>query len=87
MAHMSRREYRMKKEHNQTSADQARVNYSRNQANSREAFRNKKISNPAPLNTKLDTSREDYHQVKLNFWTIFSDRPYVSVAIIVLAYS
>lgn len=85
MAHMSRREYRMKREHNQTSADQARVNYSRNQANSREAFRNKKISNPAPLNTKLDTSREDYHQVKLNFWTIFSDRPYVSVAIIVLA--
>lgn len=85
MAHMSRREYRMKKEHNQTSADQARVNYSKNQANSREAFRNKKISNPAPLNAKMDTSREDYHQVKLNFWTIFSDRPYVSVAIIVLA--
>lgn len=85
MAHMSRREYRMKKEHNQTSADQARVNYSKNQANSREAFRNKKISNPAPLNAKLDTSREDYHQVKLNFWTIFSDRPYVSVSIIVLA--
>ena len=30
-------------------------------------------------------SRENINHVKLNFWNIFSDRPYVSVAIIVLA--
>lgn len=29
MAHMSRREYRMKKEHSQAGADQSRINYSR----------------------------------------------------------
>lgn len=87
MAHMSRREYRMKKEHGQAGASQSRVNYSKSRVASREEFRSKKISNPAPIsNTNVaNATRENYNHVKLNFWTIFSDRPYVSVAIIVLA--
>ena len=92
MAHMSRREYRMKKEHSQAGADQSRINYSRSKVNSREKFRSRKISNPQPIDhanvaraSRENTSRENYYHVKLNFWTIFSDRPYVSVAIIVLA--
>ena len=32
-----------------------------------------------------NATRENYNHVKLNFWNIFSDRPYVSVTIIVLA--
>ncbi|GIP67706.1 hypothetical protein LhelvAHU1049_19110 [Lactobacillus helveticus] len=44
MAHMSRREYRMKKEHGQGGADQSRVNYAKNKANSREEFRSKKLA-------------------------------------------
>lgn len=89
---MSRREYRMKKEHSQAGADQSRINYSRSKVNSREKFRSRKISNPQPIDhanvaraSRENTSRENYYHVKLNFWTIFSDRPYVSVAIIVLA--
>lgn len=85
MAHMSRREYRMKKEHGH-SVNQSRVNYAQNKADSREEFRKQKISNPKPIGTeKLNISRKDYNHVKLNFWTIFSDRPYISVTIIVLA--
>ncbi|KRL80268.1 d-ala,d-ala ligase [Lactobacillus ultunensis DSM 16047] len=84
---MSRREYRMKKEHGQAGADQSRINYSKNKVVSREEFRSKKISNPKPIaNPDLThVSRENINHVKLNFWNIFSDRPYVSVAIIVLA--
>lgn len=87
MAHMSRREYRMKKEHGQSGANQSRINYSKNKITSREEFRSKKISNPAPINNVnvANATRENYNHVKLNFWNIFSDRPYVSVAIIVLA--
>lgn len=87
MAHMSRREYRMKKEHGQAGANQSRINYSKNKINSREEFRSRKISNPKPVDHAniARASRENYNHVKLNFWTIFSDRPYVSVAIIVLA--
>lgn len=36
-------------------------------------------------NNNRGSSREDQRHVKLNFWKIFSDRPYVSVALIVLA--
>ncbi|EEJ71639.1 hypothetical protein HMPREF0548_1492 [Lactobacillus ultunensis DSM 16047] len=77
----------MKKEHGQAGADQSRINYSKNKVVSREEFRSKKISNPKPIaNPDLThVSRENINHVKLNFWNIFSDRPYVSVAIIVLA--
>lgn len=87
MAHMSRREYRMKKEYGQSGASQSRINYSKNKITSREEFRSKKISNPAPINNVnvANATRENYNHVKLNFWNIFSDRPYVSVTIIVLA--
>ncbi|MDF7638034.1 cytochrome C5 [Lactobacillus sp. ESL0791] len=33
----------------------------------------------------VSESRSDYTHVRLNFWKIFSDRPYISVAIVVLA--
>lgn len=77
----------MKKEHGQSGANQSRINYSKNKITSREEFRSKKISNPAPINNVnvANATRENYNHVKLNFWNIFSDRPYVSVAIIVLA--
>lgn len=77
----------MKKEHGQANADQSQINYSKNKVVSREEFRSKKISNPKPVaNPDLTrASRENINHVKLNFWNIFSDRPYVSVAIIVLA--
>lgn len=87
MAHMSRREYRMKKEHGQAGADRSRTNYTKTRATTREEFRSRKISNPQPIINQnvANASRENYHHVKLNFWNIFSDRPYISVAIIVLA--
>ena len=68
MAHMSRREYRMKKGHSQAGADQSRINYSRSKVNSREKFRSRKISNPQPIDhanvaraSRENTSRENYH--------------------------
>ena len=71
----------------QSGASQSRINYSKNKITSREEFRSKKISNPAPINNVnvANATRENYNHVKLNFWNIFSDRPYVSVTIIVLA--
>lgn len=85
MAHMSRREYRMKKEHGQVGAQSSRTKYSQNKADSRAAFKKRRISNP-PITQKVTApTREGVNHVKLNFWNIFSDRPYISVAIIVLA--
>lgn len=86
MAHMSRREYRMKKEHGQIGAIQSRTKYSKNKASTREAFKNKKVEQSRINQTTMaKVSRESVNQVKLNFWSIFTDRPYVAVAIIVLA--
>lgn len=66
-------------------ADQSRTKYSKNKANTREAFRDKKIERlQINKNTMAKASREGVNHVKLNFWSIFTDRPYVSVAIIVL---
>ncbi len=88
MAHISRREYRMKKEHNEAKARQARTRYSRSRVSSREQFRVREAEKRRPLASSVvttqSTRREGAH-VKLNFWKIFSDRPYVSVLIIVIA--
>lgn len=86
MAHMSRREYRMKKEHAQAQTERAHYNYSRSRADSREQFRqeNEAASRPKINQVKPAAGREKV-QIRLNFWQIFSDRPYVSVFIIILA--
>ncbi|RVU70433.1 MULTISPECIES: cytochrome C5 [Lactobacillus] len=87
MAHMSRREYRMKKEHGQMQAEKARSSYAKNRANSREEFqlREKRHEHRNKPAITAGNSREDYTHVKLNFWQIFSDRPYVSVFLILVA--
>lgn len=86
MSHMSRREYRMKKGHQDSNAEFSKNKYTRSKINGREEFRkaSRRPSNQVP-SFSVDASRQEYHHVKLNFWKIFSDRPYVSVALIVLA--
>lgn len=88
MAHMSRREYRMKKEQAHIKTTQAKANYARSRASNREQFRVREEEKRRPLAstvvTEHATSRADTH-VRLNFWKIFSDRPYVSVLVIVIA--
>lgn len=85
MAHISRREYRMKKQHGQNSADVSKNKYTRGRADDRRQFREarRNAQENISLNTAT-TSRKEHHQVQLNFWKIFSDRPYVAVALIVL---
>ena len=83
MAHMSRREYRMKKEHGDHNADVAKNKYAQTKENYRRNFAEKRSHQMQTSNLMNVNSRQDYHHVKLNFWKIFSDRPYVSVAILV----
>lgn len=86
MAHMSRREYRMKAENQDVRAGRSKTEYARSRATNQREFREKikRPSNQIP-DFSVKGSREDYTHVKLNFWKIFSDRPYVAVALIVLA--
>lgn len=86
MAHMSRREYRMKQENRDSHASRSKGEYARAKANTQRVFREniKRPANSIP-DFRANSSRKDYTHVKLNFWKIFSDRPYVSVIIIVLA--
>lgn len=85
MAHMSRREYRMKKEHGDHNADVAKNKYAQTKENYRRNFAENRSHQMQTSNLMNVNSRQDYHHVKLNFWKIFSDRPYVSVAILVIA--
>lgn len=79
MTNMSRREYRMRSQKAKESM-QRRRHYSKKELNRDE------LRKPDPLRApQIDTSRIEYTHTNLNFWKIFSDRPYVSVAIIVLA--
>lgn len=86
MAHMSRREYRMKQENRDSHATRAKSEYTRSRANNQREFREsiKPVKQQIP-DFSVNQSRKEYTHVKLNFWKIFSDRPYVSVIIIVLA--
>lgn len=88
MSHMSRQEYRMKREHQQNNAQHAKREYSRlrsaNRQDFHEATRPKKRTNQIP-DFRVNQTRQEYSHVRLNFWKIFSDRPYVSVLLIVLA--
>lgn len=87
MAHMSRREYRMKKEHGDHNANVAKTRYAQTRATDRREFqqmRGKAETKRQPDFSNVN-SRQEYTHVKLNFWNIFSDRPYVSVAILIVA--
>lgn len=87
MAHMSRKEYRIKAGHQNTKANRAKSEYSRSRANDKRKFSDSNLMKNMKENNSFSSvgSRRDYTHVKLNFWTIFSDRPYVAVALIVIA--
>ena len=48
-------------------------------------LQNKEMTKTALRGHDASQTRADYRQLKLNFWDIFADRPYVAVAIVVLA--
>lgn len=48
-------------------------------------LQNKEMTKTALRGHDTSQTRADYRQLKLNFWDIFADRPYVAVAIVVLA--
>lgn len=87
MSHMSRREYRMKKEHGDHNAAVAKSNYARKRSDDQRNFQQarKKAEVKRQVDFSKVNSRHDYTHTKLNFWNMFADRPYVSVAIIVVA--
>lgn len=87
MAHMSRREYRMKKQNGQNNAEKAKTSYTNSRVNNQRQFRQSRsnIEKNVSLSSAAASSRKDQQHFKLNFWRIFSDRPYVSVALIVIA--
>lgn len=85
MAHMSRREYRMKKAKNEQSLNSSKSNFTESKTTSREEFRNRKkqpVMSSAHIAKNISEDKEHH---TLNFWDIFADRPYVSVAVIVVA--
>ena len=48
-------------------------------------LQNKEMTKTALRGHDTSQTRSDYRHLKLNFWDIFADRPYVAVAIVVLA--
>ncbi len=48
-------------------------------------LQNKEMTKTALRGHDTSQTRADYRHLKLNFWDIFADRPYVAVAIVVLA--
>ena len=48
-------------------------------------LQNKEMTKTALKGHDISQTRADYRHLKLNFWDIFADRPYVAVAIVVLA--
>lgn len=86
MAHMSRREYRMKHNNNSQSAMQSKTKYENAKSKNINQFRkSRKLStNNISIDTSSATQANEQH-LKLNFWNIFADRPYISVAVIVVA--
>ncbi|TSO26935.1 cytochrome C5 [Lactobacillus sp. LL6] len=86
MAHMSRREYRMKNAKNSQGTSSSKANFAKNKSINREEFRNSR-QKPQMSSANIAqniTTREDKRHT-LNFWDIFADRPYVAVAVIVVA--
>lgn len=73
MAHLTREQYRHR---------QQRQNKRQNVMPS--SRQERKHRNSVSMITNLQADRREKTHLKLNFWEIFSDRPYVAVAIIVL---
>ena len=57
----------------------------REKYNQRSQLQNKEMTKTALRGHDTSQTRADYRHLKLNFWDIFADRPYVAVAIVVLA--
>lgn len=87
MAHMSRREYRMKQAKNEQGTTSSKANFAKNKSVNQEQFRKQKHSKTMTSTDIVQNinSRSEARHHTLNFWDIFSDRPYVSVAVIVIA--
>lgn len=85
MAHMSRREYRMKKAKNEQGTTSSKSNFNQNKTVSREEFRNRRQHSSISSARIAQNITEDKKHHTLNFWDIFADRPYISVAVIVVA--
>lgn len=85
MAHMSRREYRMKQAKNEQKTNSSKSNFAQNKTISREEFRSRKKQTTMSATDITKNIAEDKKHHTLNFWDIFADRPYVSVAVIVVA--
>lgn len=62
-----------------------RREYRAKHADKSAAVRNKQAERKTAVQEPTAATRADYRHLKLNFWEIFSDRPYVAVAIVVLA--
>lgn len=84
MAHMSRKEYRQKSQKQEFASKNAKAEYNQSRARNKTFQAPKRAANKIP-DFSVKGVRKDYSHVKLNFWTIFSDRPYVAVFLIVLA--
>ena len=62
-----------------------RREYRRKYADKQQEVPNRPAENKLSEQDTASTTRTEYRYLKLNFWEIFSDRPYVAVAIVVLA--
>ncbi|MCO6532060.1 cytochrome C5 [Lactobacillus sp.] len=62
-----------------------RREYRRKYANENDETVNPAATQRPVKENPAGSTRADYRHLKLNFWEIFSDRPYVAVAIVVLA--
>ena len=62
-----------------------RREYRKKYAGEQQEVPNRSAENKLSEQDTASTTRTEYRHLKLNFWEIFSDRPYVAVAIVVLA--
>ena len=62
-----------------------RSEYRKKYAGEQQEVPNRSAENKLSEQDTASTTRTEYRHLKLNFWEIFSDRPYVAVAIVVLA--
>ena len=61
-----------------------RREYRKRYAGEQQEVPNRSVENKLSEQDTASTTRTEYRHLKLNFWEIFSDRPYVAVAIVVL---
>ena len=60
-----------------------RREYRKKYAGEQQEVPNRSAENKLSEQDTASTTRTEYRHLKLNFWEIFSDRPYVAVAIVV----